>query len=174
MLGIISYFLLAVCRRQTDWRIRLCGKDEACGLDNGIAGDFADIRRKRVHGAEADLQAVNGGNGMCNYPISNIQYPLFNDGNCKTHFFIDSFGECILHFTFYILHCITIFVHCFIYKWENKKIIQCNAKCEMQNVKYNMTMLQWRNRFCNYFYIYCGSGRCHADYITLFHWTCRN
>ena len=34
------------------------------------------IRRKRVHGAEADLQAVNGGNGMCNYPVSNIQYPI--------------------------------------------------------------------------------------------------
>ena len=64
-------------------RIWLCGKDEACGLDNGIARDFADIRRKRVHGAETDLQAVNGGNGMCNYPVSNIQYPLFNDGGAN-------------------------------------------------------------------------------------------
>ena len=41
------------------------------------------LRRKRVHGAETDLQAVNGGNGMCNYPVSNIQYPLFNDGGAN-------------------------------------------------------------------------------------------
>ena len=41
------------------------------------------LRRKRVHGAETDLQAVNGGNGMCDYPVSNIQYPLFNDGGAN-------------------------------------------------------------------------------------------
>ena len=23
------------------------------------------------------------GNGMCNYPVSNIQYPLFNDGGAN-------------------------------------------------------------------------------------------
>ena len=34
------------------------------------------LRRKRVHGAETDLQAVNGGNGMCNYPISSIHYSM--------------------------------------------------------------------------------------------------
>ena len=26
---------------------------------------------------------MNGGNGMCNYPVSNIQYPLFNDGGAN-------------------------------------------------------------------------------------------
>ena len=38
--------------------------------------EYAEFEARAGRSVETDLQAVNGGNGMCNYPISNNQYPM--------------------------------------------------------------------------------------------------